>query len=499
MIAEGNPEEWEVRDLGAFRTDTSPLPPIRWVDGDLLDGADPTHAMTVTAIFACVRFLSETVASMPIHLYRRKPNGDRERVTDHPLHRTLCVQPNPWQSYFEWMEQQVYHCALYGNAYNLVVPGERGFATELRPLHPSRMDVMRTEDGNVAYRYLHPNGQEREYKAHQVYHLRGLTDNGLKGVVPAELCRTSVELAHKLDTAAIAYWENNARPNVLLETSQPIPETAMDKLKATWRRTFGGTKNVGGAAVLPNGVTAKIIEAASREGSEYMALRNAIVTEVARAFRIGPTMIGQLDHGTYSNVEQESLNAQKFTLTPWQRRIEGAIRRQLLSTYGDEWYVQIDSRGLLRGDSAARASYFNTLFQLGALSPNDIRRVEDYDPIEDEAADEYYVQLNMAPLSRASAPAEGTQEPGGEVVPPQEPLNGAQVTSLLEVLANVSGGLLTPDGARAVIGAAFPTLTDQQVNQMVSGVVPGVAAAPTEAMPEGTQDNQQEQSDGSGT
>lgn len=502
MIAPGRADDWEVRDLFGFQTDTGPLPAIRWVDGDMFAGAPPESALTVTAIFACVRFLSETIASMPMHLYQRTPDGGRRRDSSHPLYRTLCVQPNGYQSYFEWMEQKVYHTALYGNAFDLVVPGERGFASELRPIHPSRVQVDRTTDGRLRYRVWQPDGTESVYGAEQIYHLRGLSDNGLVGLVPAQLCSASVRLAQQLDQAAISYWENNARPNVLLETTQPIPEGAIEKLRATWRKVFGGTKNTGQTAVLPNGVTAKVIEAASREGSQYMELRNAIVTEVARAFRIGPTMIGQLDHGTYSNVEQESLNAQKFTLTPWQRRIEGAIRRQLLSTYGDDWYVQIDSRGLLRGDSQARASYFNTLFQMGALSPNDIRRIEDYDAIEDAAADEYFVQLNMAPLSKASgldATGGMTEGEGVAAAPAVEPLNGAQISSLLEVLANVSGGLLTKDGARAIIAAAFPSLTAQQIDGIVAGVIAGVAVAPTQALPQQDQPTSTtEEGDGNG-
>ena len=477
-------DDWEVRDLFGFASDMNPLPPVRWVDGDLMNGQPVEQALAVTAIFACVRFLAESVASMPMHLYRRLPDGGRERDTLHPLHRTLCVQPNRFQSYFEWMEQKVYHCALYGNAFDLVVPGERGFATELRPIHPTRMEVERLDDGNIRYRYRRPDGQESILPAERVYHIKGLSDNGLKGLVPAQLCRASVQLAQQLDQAALSYWENNARPNVLLETSQPIPETAMEKLRSTWKRVFGGTKNTGQAAVLPNGVTAKIIDAASREGSQYMELRNAVVTEVARAFRIGPTLIGQLDHGTYSNVEMEQLAAQVFTLTPWQRRIEGAIGRQLLAGLPDH-YVQIDSRGLLRGDSAARGQYFNQMFQLGALSPNDIRRIEDLDPIEDPAADEYFVQLNMAPLSRASVVAEQPAGDGaGAAAPASEPLNGAQIGSMLEVLANVSSGLLTPAGARAILLAAFPTLTAAQLDGIVAGVVPGVAVPATQALPQ---------------
>jgi HK97 family phage portal protein len=487
----------EIRGLWpGMSTSTNPLPPIRYVDDSVLASMDVERALSVTAIFACVRFLAESIAAMPMHLYRRA-GDNRERDTSNPLYRTLCVAPNPDQSYYEWMEQLVYQVALYGNHYSLIVPGEQGFATELRPLHPSRVQPGRLVDGTVIYDCVNRDGVRR-YSSSQIFHVRGLSDDGLVGMMPAELCRVSVNIARQLDTSAMAFWENNARPNVLLETSETIEAGAMDKLRRSWREVFGGPKNVGQAAVLPNGVTAKIFDAASREGSQYMELRNAVVTEIARAFRIGPTMIGQLDHGTYSNVEQESLNAQKFTLTPWQRRIEGAVRRSLLVTYPDH-YVQIDSRGLLRGDSAARAAYFNTLFQLGAMSPNDIRRVEDFDPIVDPAADEYFVQLNMAPLSNfGQVEAEATAD-GEESAAPAEPLNGAQIASLLDILANVSAGLLTKAGAAAIIQASFPSLSKSQIDGMVAGVVEGVAVAATQAKPQQQDQQQEEPADGSGT
>jgi HK97 family phage portal protein len=503
MIQATDPEQWAVRGTAFFETPTNPLPPIRWVDSTPTQ-VDVGQALTVTAIYACVRFLSETLASMPMHLYRRLPGGDREIVTDHPMHHVLCVSPNHWQSQYEYTEQQIYHTALWGNSYSLIVPGEvRGKKTwcaELWPMHPSRMRVDRAEDNSIRYRYWHPDGTERSYTAEQIFHLRGLSDDGLVGMMPAELCKTSVNLARTLDIAAMSYWENNARPNVLLEPAAPLNDGAITKLRQTWKSVFGGPKNTGQAAVLPHGVTAKIIDAASREGSQFMDLRNAVVTEVARAFRVGPTLIGQLDHGTYSNVEMEQIGAQVFTLAPWQKRREQSIYRQLLSFYEqDDLYVIMDSRGLMRGDSAARSNYFSSLFQLGALSPNDIRRLEDLDQINDPAADEYYVQLNMAPLSKAATigpdgkPAAETpaaQEspdapaPAGPAGPAVETLNGAQISSLLEVLANVSGGLITPDGARAIIAAAFPMLTAEQIASIVGGVIPGVAIAPTSAMPQ---------------
>lgn len=515
MIAPNQTREHEFR----FISEANALPPIRWVDSDKQSDLDVETALRVTAIYACVRFLAETVAAMPMHLYRSLPDGDRELASDHPLFKTLCNQPNAWQSYYEYMEQLVHHVALWGNSFSLIVPGQRGFATELRPLHPSRMTVQPNADGELDYYYWMPGNnvpadalagdalvnpinfasdEYRHFTQREIFHVRGMTNNGYTGITPATLCRNSIDLARKMDAAAISYWENNARPSVILESTQPIPETAIEKLRSAWRKMFAGPRNAGGTCVLPNGITAKIIDAASRESAQFMELRNSIVTEVARAFRIGPTMIGDLSHGTYSNVEMESLNAQVFTITPWQRRIEGAIQRSILNTFDGELYCKIDSKGLMRGDSSARANFYNTLFQLGAASPNDLRRWEDLDPIEDEAADQYFVQLNMAPLSQFE-PVEMAVDAQGEPIPmaasgqpaaaaaPAEMLNGAQVSSLLEILANVSSGLLLPAGAKAILAAAFPQLTADQVNSMVAGVVVGVAVPATTALPQSDQ------------
>jgi hypothetical protein len=324
-----------------------------------------------------------------------------------------------------------------------------------------------------------------------------MSNDGIVGMVPAQLCRTSVELARKLDAAASSYWDNAARPSVVLETSQPVPDSAMEKLRAAWKRFYGGVKNSGSTAVLPNGVTAKVLEAASMEQNQYAELRKEITIEIARAYRVSPVMIGDLSRATYSNVEGEQLGALVWSLTPWQRRIEGAIRRSILSTYGPDLYCQIDSRGLLRGDSAARSSYYSSLFNLGAISPNDIRRLEDMDPIADAAADEYYVQLAMAPLAKAADMGETAAEAAAEgdetetvpaVVDPAAPvladsaLNGAQVTGLLDVLAAVSAGTLDESAAAELIAVAYPTVPAASAKVIVAGAnklkeVPDVAPA----------------------
>lgn len=360
-------------------------------------------AIRVTAILACVRFVAQSLASCPIHIMRNIGGGRREPARDLAVYRTLAKAPNFWMSSYEWVELMGHHCALWGSSYSRIVPGPRGgFAEQLLPLHPSRVTPKLIADRNgqpidLVYDYVGPEGA-RTYRKDEILHFRWLSDDGYRGLVPSELCGTAVGLARKLDAAASSYWENSARPDVILETQEAIPPEAVEKLRQQWREMYGGPRRAGSTAVLPKKVTARVVEGSSREASQYMELRNAIVGEIARAFGIPSSIIGHEAAGRWASVEQEFLSVQVFTILPWLRRFEQAIDRSLLSTYGDEVYCKLDNRGLLRGDGAARAALYQTLFNMGSITPNEIRGLEDFDRLDNEAADRTFMQLGFAPL-----------------------------------------------------------------------------------------------------
>lgn len=376
------------------------------------DGINPETAIRVTAILAVVRFLAQSVASMPAHVVRTLPNGRKSKANDIPAAYVLTRRPNSWQSPYDFYELLVYWAALHGNGYARIMPGERGFASELRPWHPTRTRVERLSDYSVRYHHLDADGTWRPYDQAQVLHVRWLSDNGLVGMPPSELCATSVALARKLDTAATAYWDNSARPDLVFETSERIPDEAVESLRRQMREIYGGPKNRGSAAILPRKMQVKPVESNSHEASQFMELRDAIVADVARAWGVPSTLIGDSKMARWSNVEQEFLTAQVFCLLPWQRRVEGAIDRTILSTYqerGDDVAFKLDNRGLLRGDTAARVQLYQALFQMGAIKPNEVRDLEDFELLDDPAADQTYMQLGFSTL--ANAAAAGAAEP----------------------------------------------------------------------------------------
>jgi HK97 family phage portal protein len=368
----------------------------------------PDTAIRVTAILAVVRFLAQAVASMPGHCVRTLPTGRRSAADDLPVAYVLGKRPNSWQSSYEFYEWLVYTTALYGNSFARIIPGPRGFCSELRPLHPSRMKVVRLSDYSVGYQYYEADGRWRPLRQEEVLHVRWLSENGLVGMAPPELCATSIALARSIDTAATAYWDNSARPDIVLETQETIPAEAVNALRQQMRDLYGGSSKRGSAAVLPRKMQLKTIEGNTAEQSQLIELRNAVVADVARCWGVPSTLIGDSTMNKWSTVEQEHLSAQVWCLLPWQRRIEGAIDRTILSTYqeaGDQVHFKLDNRGLLRGDTASRVQLYGALWSQGAISPNEIRDLEDLPLLDTPAADQTYVQLGFSTLDNAATAA----------------------------------------------------------------------------------------------
>jgi HK97 family phage portal protein len=382
---------------------------------DSLSEITPQVAMEVTGILACVRFIAQACASMPSRIIRTMEDGRKERASDLSCHHALCVRPNRWMSAYDYKQLAFLHMGLYGRAFGRIVPGSRGFCSEIRPLHPSRMKrPQMLADGTLAYSYLMPDNSYRPLSASEVIHYRWLTDDGIDSMVPSELCSTSVRLARAIDQAAVGFWKNNARPDYALETAEKIPPEAMERLRSQMREIYGGAGKRGLPAVMPKGVSLKTIESNTAESSQLIEQRDAVLSDCARVYGVPSTLIGDTRMARWSNVEQEFLTAQVFCLGPWQQRYEGAIDIAVLSGFvdaGDNVAMKLDNRGLLRADTAARTALYQALWQMGAISPNEVRDLEDLPQLDDDAANQTFVQLGFSTLANAAAQAAQPDQP----------------------------------------------------------------------------------------
>jgi HK97 family phage portal protein len=435
------------------------------------EAVTPEVAIRTTAILANVRFLSQSVASMPLRVIRTSADGRKSAATDLPCYGVLTDTPNATQSLYEWVESTIYHTALWGNAYSRIVPSVTGgFCSALELMHPSRMKPGRMSDGSVGYRYYYPQGAGPQgqtgwvpFSQDEILHVRWLSDNGIVGLVPSTLCNTSVALARELDISARAFWANGARPDLVIETEETLNQEAVDKFRAQWREIYGGSSKRGGAAILPRKATLKTIDSNSNEASEFSQLRRDVTAEVATIYGVPGSLVGVRDAMKYATTEQEHLSAQVWCLLPWEKRLEGAINRTILTPLrSGPLYVgckaKVDNRGLLRGDSAARGALYDVMAKWGGMQPAEMRDLEDLPELDEPAQKETYIQSGFVPLRKAA----------------DQSLSEAQVSSLLAVLAAVSAGTLAAPAAEAVIAAAYPTLADS-ASTIVAGAK-GVAA-----------------------
>ncbi|MDI9332201.1 MAG: phage portal protein [Alphaproteobacteria bacterium] len=358
----------------------------------------PDGALRLSAVYACVRILSETMASLPLVLYRNRADGGKDRVTDHWLHELLCRRPNRYQNPFEWREMLQGHLALRGNAYNQIITNPRGEIVELIPIHPDRIRVEILKTGEYRYRVTDRVGEETVLPRGQVWHLRGLSSDGLMGMSPIELARESLGMALAAQDYGARFFANDAKPTGgWIEFPGSFKDAEAKKVfRESYQQAQSGA-NRGKVLVLENGMKFHEVGVTNKD-AQFLELRKFQITDIARLFRVPPHMIADLDRATFSNIEQQSLEFVMHTMTPWAERWEASIESELLLD-GDDIEIEFDFANLMRGDAASRSAYYQSGIQNGWLTRNEARIAENLNPID--GLDEPLRPLNMVEESDA--------------------------------------------------------------------------------------------------
>ena len=373
---------------------TATQPKINWLEerfsrwdelaefaSDRGERVTPELAMKTSAYMACARVVAETVASMPLHIYRRTSDTENERARNLPLYNVLARRPNRWQTRYEWVEQMCLHLGFYGSAYNLKVPGEFGSVSELHPLHPSGMKVEQADDKSLTYLYRDPkNGRQVVYRDDQIMHVRWLSFDGVNGAVPVEIGKDAIGLARSLEQYASTFYRNNAQPGVLLHTDQALPREVREQLREQWESVHRGPSKAGRTAILSNGLKADTISATNQE-SQLAELWMQALLAVCRLWRMPPHMVQELGRATWGNLASEMVSFEKFTIAPWLRRIEGAIERDILPAVGPEYYAEFLVEGLLRSDITTRYQAYEIALRNRWMTVDEVRQKENLGPL----------------------------------------------------------------------------------------------------------------------
>lgn len=334
---------------------------------------------SLAAVYACVSAISETIASLPLHLYKR---GDlKERAKEHSLYKVLHTQPNPYQTALEFRESMQAAVLLTGNAFARI---ERGSDGQVVALHPvGSMSIHETPTG-IVYEYAGRQGTLHRLLPHEVFHLRHRASTGspLLGVSPIQASRETVSMAHAEREHGRQTFENGGRLSGILKFPQKLKDDQRASLRSSWESQHAGSANAGKTAILEAGVEYQTVSM-SMQDAEYLASREFSVEEIARLFRVPPTVIGDLKHGNYSNSVEMNRIFVTMTLSRHLVMWEQAISTQLLTEAGRKRYRAKHSvEGLLRGDSKNRAEFYKLGIDAGWLLPSDARALEDMPVVE---------------------------------------------------------------------------------------------------------------------
>lgn len=357
-------------------------------------------AMQMTAVYACVRILAESIASLPLHLYEQNELGNKEKAKSHPLYFIVHDEPNSEMTSFIFRETLMTHLLLWGNAYAQVIRNGKGEVISLYPLMPNKMRVKRdAKTGAIVYDYLHDKGTV-SLSSSEILHIPGLGFDGLVGYSPIAMAKNAIGMAMATEEYGAKFFANGAQPGGVLEHPGIIKDP--ERVRDSWSSTFGGSGNSNKIAVLEEGMKYTPI-AISPDQAQFLETRKFQINEIARIFRVPPHMVGDLEKSSFSNIEQQSLEFVKYTLDPWVSRWEQALNRALIPKSDKaHYFIGFNLDGLLRGDYESRMNGYATARQNGWMSANDIRTLENLDLIpEEEGGNLYLVNGNMLPLDKA--------------------------------------------------------------------------------------------------
>ncbi len=389
-------------------------------------------AMQMTAVYSCVRILSEAVAGLPLHLYQYTDKSSKEKAVDNLLYFLLHDEPNTEMTSFVFRETLMTHLLLWGNAYSQIIRNGKGEVVGLYPLMPDRMTVNRNEKGQLYYEYMVSSDDAKTLKdgtvrlsPYDVLHIPGLGFDGLVGYSPIAMAKNAIGLAIAAEEYGSKFYANGATPSGILEYPGTVKEP--DKVRESWNAGFGGSSNAHKIAVLEEGMKYTPISISPNE-AQFLETRKFQINEIARIFRVPPHMVGDLEKSSFSNIEQQSLEFVKYTLEPWLVRWEQAMQRSLIPQDDkSEYFIKFNVDGLLRGDYQSRMQGYATARQNGWMSANDIRELENLDRIPaEDGGDLYLTNGNMMPLSMSGAAYGQEENQNEEVLELEEPDGSGQ-------------------------------------------------------------------------
>lgn len=384
----------------AIKNSSAGLPPlsdegawIAYLQGRGYATITPNTAIKVAAVFRCVDLVSKTMASLPLNLFK-KIEGGREKAEDHPLYKLLYRLPNPTTTAFEFWQMYVTNLMLTRGAYAKIVRDKNGFIRQLWNIPTANVQkFFNTYNGERYIRVSLGNGRKETLREGDFMYTPGLRVNSdIDPENPLQIAADVLGLTTALNTFALDFFENGTNLGGFVEYPAAVKNEAYKKFKESWQETYAGVKNYHKIAFLEDGFKFHQLTK-NLDESQALESRKFAVIEACRIFSVPPHKVFELDKATFDNIEQINIEYVQETVSPMAVRIEQTIFKDLLTAKEqDVYYAKFNENALLRGDTATRKDYYNTMRQIGVYSANDIREKEDENMIPaSEGGDAYMV------------------------------------------------------------------------------------------------------------
>jgi HK97 family phage portal protein len=368
-------------------------------------------ALTYSAVFSCVRVLAETLASMPIKLYKSGKDGNRDVVTNHKIYKMLHVAPNIEMTSYQLKEVLMMQLCLSGNAFCMKLKNSVGDVIGLYPIDSDSVVIDRnknlpaTDPNSLIYK-IKSEGKEKSYTRDDIFHIAGLSLNGVDGLTPIGYMSQAIQLGMTYEEFGVNFYRNGANPSGILEHPSFPNEEARTAIKEDFGKRWAGLKNAGKPILLYEGMTYKPITV-NQTDAQFLESRKFQIEDICRIYRVPLHLVQNLDRATNNNIEHQSLEFIMYTMLPWFSRFEAAFNQQLLSDseVKQGYYTEFLTDALLRGDISSRYKAYAVARQWGWMSVNDIRKRENMNSIKN--GDIYIEPMNMKEAGTVIEPEGG--------------------------------------------------------------------------------------------
>jgi len=413
---------------------------------------DHDSALTYSAVYAAVAYRAETIACLPWRVYGNLAGGGSEHLTSHPCDAILHRRPNPYMTPFDLKCFFLSQAQLWGNAYAEIEFDIAGRPRRLWPITADRVQVNYSPEGDLIYEINNRSGPKTIMSPAEIFHLAGMGFDGIQGYSIISLARRAIGEGLAGDEFMNNFYANGTVLSGGLRHPKVLGEEAYGRLKDDFKRGYGGAEKAWQPIILEEGMEWQAFGMPLKD-AQFIEQRNFSISDIARWFRVPPHKIGYLQEATYSNIEQQSIESVQDSILPWVIRCEEEANFKLISARNrNSVFTKMSMQGLLRGDSQSRSEYYKTMRDHGLMSANEIRELEELNPIG-AAGDKFVMQSQFATLEDIAAGRQA--QPPADRQTDNQPPDQDQAPADLEavwrpIVGEIITGLINREKAHAI-------------------------------------------------